>query len=98
MEAPRAAHREMVDPRNRNVLSTVSYKMIACAQRSIARARDLEIPEKEERVLDFIMMTAGIDGRGREDLRDALAGARPIVGALAGMAQPGRTSDGVPTL
>lgn len=72
----------MTDPKNRNVLATLTVKTICCAQRSIARARELEIPDKEERVLDFIMMTAGIDGRGREDLRDALMGARTPSHAL----------------
>lgn len=84
MEPPRPPHREMTNPENRNILATLNIKTISCAQRSIARARELELPEKEERVLDFVMMTAGLDGRGREDLRDALMGARagnPALGA-----------------
>lgn len=83
MEAPRAPYQEMVRPENRNILGTFTPRMIACAQRSIARAKELEIPEKEERVLDFLTATAGLDGRGREDLRDALMGARPQSAALA---------------
>lgn len=83
MQPPKAPHREMTDPGNRNILGTFKIKTIACAQRSIARARELEIPEKEERILDFLMMTAGLDGKGREDLRDALMGARPVVNALS---------------
>lgn len=101
MQEPRAPYKEMTDPRNRNILATLTIKTIACAQRSIARARELEIPDKEERVLDFIMMTAGIDGRAREDLRDALAGARPPPAALGATpivtARP-REHGGVPHL
>lgn len=100
MDRPSASYKEMVDPRNRNVLGTFSPRMIACARRSIVRAREFEIPEKEELVLDFLMMTAGIDGRGREDLRDALMGAKAPQLALAGLAGPptGRGGDGVPSL
>lgn len=99
MEAPRPAYREMTDPKNRNILATLTIKTISCAQRSIARARELEIPEKEERVLDFVMMTAGIDGRGREDLRDALMGARsPVVAMTTSRRDDGRREDGVPHL
>lgn len=83
MHEPRPAYREMTDKDNRNVLGTFTPKMISCAQRSIARARELEIPEKEERVLDFLMMTTGLEGRGREALRDALMGAKPPQPALA---------------
>lgn len=78
-EAPRAPFKDMVDPRNRYILATVNTKLLSCARRSILRARDLEIPEKEEAVLDFILSTAGLDGRAREDLRDALAGAPKAV-------------------
>lgn len=82
VEAPTPAYMEMTKATNRNVLGTFTPRMIACAQRSISRARELEIPEKEERVLDFLMMTAGLDGRGREALRDALMGQRAPTVAL----------------
>lgn len=97
MERERPSYREMTAPENRNVLATLTVKTIGCAQRSIARARELAIPEKEERVLDFIMMTAGIDGRGREALRDALMGQKPAPMMMMGqMGSP--ASDGVPRL
>lgn len=88
MDAPRPHYREMTDPANRNILATLTIKTIGCAQRSIARARELEIPEKEERVLDFVMMTAGLEGRAREDLRDALAGSRAPPTAIGGQMAP----------
>jgi hypothetical protein len=84
MDEQQAPHREMVSAENRYILATVNSKLIACARRSILRARELEIPEKEEAVLDFVMSTAGIDGRAREDLRDALAGARAPTPSLGG--------------
>lgn len=84
MEAPRAPHSEMVRSDNRYVLGTFRPQTIACARLSILRARELELPEKEEAVLDFLMSTAGLDGRAREDLRDAVAGRRPDVPAIAG--------------
>lgn len=100
MDRPEAAFKTMVDEKHRNVLGTFNPRMIACARRSIIRARALEIPEKEELVLDFLMMTAGLDGRGREDLRDALMGAKTPQIALAGMAAPtqGDRHGGVPGL
>ncbi len=82
MDAPRPAYREMTDPQNRNILGTFNNRLIGCAQRSIARGLELEIPEKIERVLDFLTQTAGLDGRGREALRDALMGQRTPVQAL----------------
>lgn len=85
MDETRPPHREMVSAENRYILATVNPKLIARARLSILRARELEIPQKEEAVLDFVMSTAGIDGRAREDLRDALAGARaPIAAVSAG--------------
>lgn len=82
MEAERPPHREMVSQDNRYILATVNPKLIACARLSILRARELEIPAKEEAVLDFVLSTAGIDGRAREALRDAIAGRQPTTQAL----------------
>ena len=84
MEERRAPHSEMVREANRYVLGTFQPRTIACARHSILRARELEVPGKEEAVLDYLMSTAGLEGRAREDLRDALMGARgptPSVGA-----------------
>jgi len=83
MEGPRPAHSEMVRPDNRYVLGTFRPQTIACARLSILRARELELPEKEEAVLDFLMSTAGLDGRAREDLRDAVAGRQTPIAAIA---------------
>lgn len=96
MEPQRAPYKEMVDAKNRNILATLNPKTWACAQRSMARALELEFPEKAERILDAIMMTASFEGRGREDLRDALMGTRSQTPALGAM-QP-RSPDGVPHL
>ena len=98
MDPTRQPHREMTDPGNRNVLATVNMKFIACAQRSMARAIELEIPEKQERILDCVMMTAGLEGRAREDLRDALAGARAPPVALGSAPAPRNDHGGVPHL
>jgi len=94
MDPLREPHREMTDTANRYVLGTFRPAMIACARYSILRARELEIPEKEEAVLDFLMSTAGLDGRAREDLRDAIAGKQaPAVALVANGAQrPGEVT------
>lgn len=86
MEATRAPHMEMVREQNRNILGTFTPQTIKCATYSIQRARELEIPAKEEAVLDYLSRTAGLDGRGREDLRDALMGARKEVQPLGAQA------------
>lgn len=88
MEERRAPHQEMVRQENRFVLGTFTKQTIKCANYSITRARWLKQPEKEEMVLDFLMMTAGLDGRAREDLRDALMGARPTTPALGAQGAP----------
>lgn len=95
MEAPRAPYREFTDPSNRNMLATLNPRTWACAHRSLARAEELEIPEKAERILDAIMMTASFNGKGREDFRDALMGQRAPTVAV-GVQQP--VKDGVRTL
>lgn len=77
MEPPRPSYRELTDPKNRNVLSTINPKTWACWQRSWARAVELEIPEKQKMLMESLLQTAGFDGRGREDLRDALMGVKP---------------------
>lgn len=73
----------MTDHKNRSVLGTFTWQTIACARKAILQARELEVPEMEEGVLAFMMDTAGIDGRAREDLRDALMGARPMIQPVA---------------
>lgn len=88
MEAQRAPHSEMVRADNRYVLGTFRPQTIACARLSILRARELELPEKEEAVLDFLMSTAGLDGRAREDLRDAVAGRPPPIAAVTATPAP----------
>ena len=75
MDAPRQAFREMTDPNNRQVLSNITPKLWACFQRSYARAEFFEFPEKKERLEEALFMTAGLQGRGAELLRDALQGA-----------------------
>lgn len=74
MEERRAPHQEMVRQDNRYVLGTFKPDTIAYARMAIIEARELEIPEQEEAVLDFLMSTAGLDGRARDALRDAVAG------------------------
>jgi hypothetical protein len=95
MEAPRPSYRELTDPKNRNVLSTINPKTWACWQRSWARAVELEIVEKQNMLLESLMQTAGFDGRGREDLRDALMGVKPAPQAFGSIAPP---TDGRPHL
>lgn len=89
---PKPSYRELTDPENRNILSTINPKLWAAFQRSMARAVELEIPEKEKMLLDSLLMTAGIDGRGREDLRDALRGA---VAPMPGLASTGAQGPGM---
>lgn len=94
MEAQRAPHSEMVRADNRYVLGTFRPQTIACARLSILRARELDLPEKEEAVLDFLMSTAGLDGRAREDLRDAVAGRQPPTTAIAAAITPAANANG----
>jgi len=84
MDRPNPSYKELTDPRNRNVLSTINPKTWACFQRSYARAIELEIPEKVEMLERSLLQTAGFEGRGREDLRDALMGIKPPTTGLAG--------------
>lgn len=87
MDAPRAPHHEMVDVgKNRSVLGTFSPELLRCAHYSLTRAVEFGNQAKVERILAFMGDTAGLDGRGREDLRDALMGARAGVAAIAGQA------------
>lgn len=97
-EAPKPAYREMTDPNNRNILSTITPKLWAAFQRSWARAVEYEIPEKQEMLLRSILQTAGIDGRGREDLRDALRGASLPSYGLGAAQPPTAVPDGRPRL
>lgn len=97
VEPPRPSYRELTDPTNRNVLSTINPKTWACWQRSMARAIELEIPAKQNMLLESLLQTAGFDGRGREDLRDALMGVKPLqqgLGSIGGLAP----TDGRPHL
>lgn len=89
MQPPKPSYAELTDPRNRNVLSTINPDTWACWQRSWARATELEIPEKQNMLLESLLQTAGFDGRGREDLRDALMGAKPVQAALGSMPATG---------
>lgn len=97
VEPPKPAYREMTDPANRNILSTITPKLWAAFQRSWARAVEYDIPDKQEMLLRSILQTAGIEGRGREDLRDALRGAvAPTYALSAGAPVP--VPDGRPRL
>lgn len=88
MEERRAPHQEMVREANRYVLGTFQPATIVYARQAILQARELEIPAQEEAVLDFLMSTAGLEGRARQDLRDALMGARPTTPALGAQGAP----------
>jgi hypothetical protein len=96
-EPPQPAYREMTNPANRNILSTITPKLWAAFQRSYARAIEYDIPEKVEMLERSILQTAGIEGRAREDLRDALRGAQPASFALSAGA-PMPAVDGRPRL
>lgn len=93
MEERRAPHQEMVREANRYVLGTFRPATIVYARQAILQARELEIPEQEEAVLDFLMSTAGLEGRARQDLRDALMGARP---QTPGVGTPPISATGTP--
>lgn len=97
MDAQRAPHREMVSQENRYILGTFKPETISYARMAIVEARELEVPEQEEAVLDFLMSTAGLDGRGREALRDAVAGRPPPIQAV-GQAPQTNAQRGVPAL
>jgi len=79
MDERRQPHQEMFRQENRYVLATLNPQMIKCARYSILRARELDMPEKEEAVLDYVMSTTGLDGKGREAARDAIAGKQPQI-------------------
>lgn len=98
VEPPKPAHREMTDPNNRNILSTITPKLWAAFQRSWARAVEYEIPDKQEMLLRSLLQTAGIEGRGREDLRDALRAASPPTYGLGVQAPLAPVPDGRPRL
>lgn len=78
----------MTDPGNRAILANINPKLWACFQRSLARAEYFDFPEKKERLLDALLMTAGLGGRGAELLRDSLQGAKaPSLGLAIQPAQ-----------
>lgn len=97
MESTRPPHREMVAQENRYILGTFKPDTIAYGRMAIIEARELEIPEQEEAVLDFLLSTAGLDGRAREALRDAVAG-RPQPTVAVSQQPATNAQRGVPSL
>jgi len=91
MDAPRAPYTEMVDVgKNRSVLGTFTPELLRRARYSLIRAEEFGNEAKIRHILEFMGDTAGLDGRGREDLRDALMGARAPTPALAAQQAPPR--------
>lgn len=102
MQAPRPPYQEMTDTKkNKSVLGTFTPEILRRARYSLIRAEAFGNHEKVRHILEYMGDTAGLDGRAREDLRDALMGqrARPVaLNTGQPMMVNGRPNDGVPGL
>lgn len=102
MELPRQALKELVDPRNRDVVATNTPKLWASYRRSMNRAQYLlgcGYARQAAKILalnEAMFQTASMGGAGMLALRDAAIGSKSQANAV-GVQQP-QTSDGVPHL
>src|SRR6185503_16909114 len=100
MQAPTAPYMEMTNvKKNKSVLGTFTPEILRRARYSLIRAEAFGNEAKAKHILEYMGDTAGLDGRGREDLRDALLGARARPAVInTAQATNGRANDGVPGL